>query len=82
MTAAIQGTPTPLQTGRSACYVYCVALVDQGANLGAIGIEGQEVSPVLYQRLGALVHDGPALPYQTHDQEVAQRWVLAHHQVV
>lgn len=70
------------RAARAARYLYCVARADQGLRLGPIGIEGRDVYTAGDGDLCAVVHDGPARPYQSEDPETVAGWVLAHHRVV
>ncbi len=63
-------------------YVYCIAPASEETSLGEIGIDGSEVYTVVHKEICALVHDHPAQPYQTANDETAASWLLAHHQVV
>ncbi len=67
------------QQGR---YLYCVADAGNKARLGQIGIEGSEVYTIPYRDICAMVHDCPAEPYRSSDQEKVKSWVLAHQKVV
>lgn len=65
-----------------ALYVYCI-VPDKGEfGLGKIGIDASEVFSIPGDGLSAVVHQCPALPYQTQDREIAAQWVAAHHRVV
>ena len=79
----VVNTPLPAMARELAArYLYCIAQAGEAVSLGAVGIEGREVYTVVLKDLCALVHDGPARPYQSEAPEVAAAWVLAHHQVV
>jgi hypothetical protein len=62
-------------------YVYGVATVS-AAKLGPIGIEGSEVYTIPYKELCAIVHNCPAEPYQSNDEEIVKSWVKAHQNVL
>jgi len=63
-------------------YVYCVADAAEQVNLGEIGIDGNEVYTIPYRDICAVVHNCPAQPYQSDDQEVVKAWVMTHQKVV
>ena len=63
-------------------YLYCVADAGERASLGEIGIEGAEVYTIPHRDICAVVHDCPAQPYQSGDQEVVKAWVMTHQKVV
>lgn len=67
------------QEGR---YLYCVADCGDGVSLGRIGLDGSEVYTIPYRDLCAVVHDCPAEPYGSGDQEKVKAWVLTHQRVV
>jgi vacuolar-type H+-ATPase subunit H len=50
--------------------------------LGEIGIEGKEVYAIPYRDICAVVHNCPAQPYRSDDQEVVKAWVMTHQKVV
>jgi len=68
--------------GEAGRYLYCIADAGQRMSLGEIGIEGNEVYTIPYKDICAVVHNCPAQPYQSEDQEVVQAWVMAHQKVV
>lgn len=63
-------------------YLYCVADSGEKASLGEIGVEEGTVYTIPYRDICAVVHDCPAKPYQSDDQEVVKAWVVAHQRVV
>lgn len=63
-------------------YLYCVADSGKSTSLGKIGIEGNEVYTLSYKDLCAVVHNCPAEPYASRDEEVVKEWVLTHQKVV
>jgi len=63
-------------------YVYCVADAAEKVSLGKLGIEGQKVYTIPYRDICAVVHDCPAQPYQSDDQQVVKAWVMTHQKVV
>ena len=66
-------------TGR---YVYCIAQASGEHNLGRIGLDGSEVYSIPVGGLCAVVHDCPAAPYSSDDEEVVRQWVVSHQTVV
>ena len=66
-------------TGR---YLYCIVEGDETANLGSIGIDGNEVYAISYKDLLAFVHDSPAEPYRSEDEEIVKGWIVTHQDVV
>ena len=63
-------------------YLYCIVEGGESVHFGSIGIEGNEVYTVPYNDLCAIVHNCPAEPYQSEDQEIVKGWVIAHQKVV
>ncbi|MCL4459062.1 MAG: GvpL/GvpF family gas vesicle protein [Chloroflexi bacterium] len=63
-------------------YLYCVADAGERVNLGAIGLEGNVVYTIPSKDICAVVHNCPAEPYQSDDQEVVTAWVMTHQKVV
>ncbi len=63
-------------------YLYCVVDRGERVSLGEIGIEGKEVYAIPYRDICAVVHNCPAQPYRSDDQEVVKTWVMAHQKVV
>jgi len=77
----------PLSTGETIVktegrYLYCVADAGESVSLGGIGIEGTEVYTMSYRDICAVVHNCPAEPYKSDDQEVVKVWVLTHQKVI
>ena len=74
----------PAPSGASARYVYGIVPCETGeaADLGCVGLEGARVYVVVWRRIGALVHDCLAEPYDSGNDAVAATWVLAHHEVL
>lgn len=68
--------------GVDGAYVYGV--VGKGAEVafGPMGIEGEEVYILWGESVGAVVHDGPARPYESSDEATVKRWLLAHQKVI
>ena len=66
-------------TGR---YVYCIGKGVTPVRFGKIGIEENEVYAIACGDLCAVVHDCPAVPYRSEDEEVVRHWVSAHQRVV
>lgn len=63
-------------------YLYCVADTGESVSLGEIGIEGSEVYTICHMDICAVVHNCPAEPYQSRDDEVVKAWVLTHQKVI
>ena len=63
-------------------YLYCIADSSESVSLGNIGIDGNEVHSIPYKNLCAIVHNCPAKPYESEDQEMVKEWVIAHQKVV
>jgi len=63
-------------------YLYCIADSSIAETLGDIGIEANEVYGIPYDDLCAIVHNCPARPYESEDQEIVKGWVIAHQKVV
>lgn len=68
----------------SARYVYGIVPADAGeaVDLGGVGLDGSRVYVVVRRRIGALVHDCPAEPYDSGGDAVVAQWVLAHNRVM
>lgn len=69
-------------TGEDGRYVYGIAACRRVLKLGKIGIDGNEVYTVPYRDLCAVVHNCPAEPYQSSDDEVVKNWVRTHQRVL
>jgi len=63
-------------------YLYCIADAGESVRLGEIGIAGNEVYTIPYKNICAVVHNCPAQPYQSDDQEIVKAWVMTHQKVV
>jgi len=63
-------------------YLYGVVVSRKVVRLGPIGIEGGEVYTIPYEGLSAIVHDCPAEPYQSLDEDTVKKWVKTHQNVV
>jgi len=63
-------------------YIYGVAAGGSMVTLGPIGIEGNEVYTIPYRELCAIVHNYPAEPYQSSDDEIVKNWVRTHQSVL
>ncbi|MFQ5902145.1 MAG: GvpL/GvpF family gas vesicle protein [Candidatus Binatia bacterium] len=68
--------------GQKGRYLYCIAAGGEKVSLGPIGIEGNEVYTLPYQRFCAVVHNCRAQPYTSADQEVVKPWFIVHQHVV
>ena len=71
-------------SGGSARFVYGIvpADADEAVDLGDVGLDGSRVYVIVRRRIGALVHDCPAEPYDSGDDAAIAQWVLAHHRVM
>lgn len=63
-------------------YLYGIVRGDAGDGFGPIGIDGEEVYIVWEEGVGAVVHDCPARPYESKDEETVKRWLLTHQEVI
>jgi|GEM_PF-175534 len=63
-------------------YLYGIVECNHEIILETSGIDGNEVYTISYKDISAVVHNCPAEPYKSDDQEVMTAWVLAHQQVV
>ena len=63
-------------------YLYCIVEGSEAVNLGRIGIEENEVYTIPYEDLSAVVHNCPAEPYKSEDEEIMKKWVIAHQNVI
>ena len=74
--------PSAIRHPQYGRYLYGVADWGEQTSLGRIGIEGHEVYTIPYQNLCAVVHNCPAQPYHSEDDDVVTGWVITHHHVV
>jgi hypothetical protein len=63
-------------------YIYGVAASTKAVSLGPIGIGGNEVHTIPYRGFCAIVHDCPAEPYQSSNEETVKEWVRTHQGVL
>jgi hypothetical protein len=63
-------------------YLYGVAVSGEMIRLGPIGIGGSEVYSIPYEGLSAIIHDCPAAPYDSPDENTVKNWVGAHQAVL
>jgi hypothetical protein len=63
-------------------YVYGIAAGGSMVRLGTIGIEGNKVYTIPYGEFCAIVHDCPAEPYQSSNEETVREWVRTHQGVL
>jgi len=63
-------------------YVYCVAESGEKCSLGNIGLDNNEVYSISHHDLCAVVHNCPAEPYSSDEQETVHRWAISHQKVV
>ena len=63
-------------------YLYCVAEGSEDLSIGNIGIDDNRVYTIGYKDLLAVVHDCPAVAYDSKDKEMVKKWIIAHQKVV
>lgn len=63
-------------------YLYCIADGGEAIHLDVAGIEDHEIYTIPFKDLSAVVHNCPAEPYQSEDQEKVKGWVLTHQEVM
>ena len=63
-------------------YIYGVVASEKAVSLGSIGIEGSEVYTIPCGGFCAIVHNCPAEPYQSGDEEDVKKWVRTHQGVL
>lgn len=63
-------------------YIYGVAASSKTVSLGPIGIGGNGVHTIPYGGFSAIVHDCPAEPYQSSDEQTVREWVRTHQSVL
>ncbi|MDA3831851.1 MAG: GvpL/GvpF family gas vesicle protein, partial [Spirochaetales bacterium] len=86
----IHDEPTPRDVGHRTSdvgpaegrYLYCVVEGSEEVSFGRIGIEDNEVYTIPYEDISAVVHNCPAEPYKSEDEEIMKGWVLAHQKVI
>jgi len=59
-----------------------VAARGRAVELGSIGIEGSNVYTIPYEGMCAIVHNCPAEPYQSNNDEIVKNWVKTHQNVL
>jgi len=71
-------------TGTKKDGLYLYALVEHRGEIpsGINGVDGEQVFPLPYRDLSAIVHACPLTPYASEDQAVVTGWVLTHEQVL
>jgi len=67
---------------KTAVYLYCVAEGSEESDFGEIGIDDNRVYTIGYQDLSAVVHDCPAVAYDSKDKEMVKKWIMTHQRVV
>jgi len=77
-----EAQPGEAAVGDDARYVYGIADKGVAVSLGPIGLEGSEVYTIPYKGVCAIVHNCPAQPYKSDDDEVVKGWVLTHQKVL
>jgi hypothetical protein len=63
-------------------YIYGVATSERAVNLGPIGIGDNEVYTIPCGAFCAIVHNCPAKPYQSTDEDTVKKWVRMHQGVL
>lgn len=64
-------------------YLYCVTNnVPKEEFLSYPGVDGQPVHSVSFKDISGIVHKCFTEPYDTHDDEIARKWVLSHQNIV
>ena len=67
---------------RKGLYLYCVAEGSQEIDLGNIGLEDNKVYTIPCKDLLAVVHDCPAVAYDSKNKDIVKKWIMAHQKVV
>ncbi|ELZ17972.1 gas vesicle synthesis protein GvpLGvpF [Haloterrigena salina JCM 13891] len=62
-------------------YLYCIVRADEGATLETTGVDGEPVSIVVADGIGAVVHDTDGI-YDSADLAQVRRWLVRHQTVV
>lgn len=63
-------------------YLYCIVEGNANEDFGNIGIENSRVYTIFFKDMSAVVHSCKAEPYNSKDDEIVKRWILAHQNVV
>jgi len=63
-------------------YLYCVVEGSEEVSFGKIGIEESEVYTIPYKDICGVVHNCPAEPYKSENEEIMKGWVMAHQNVI
>ena len=63
-------------------YLYCIAEGNEKTNFGNIGVDKTEVYTIPCEDLLAVVHNCQARPYESKDNELVKKWIIAHQEVV
>jgi len=71
-----------MSQNNKARYVYCVAEVGEKISLGNIGLDDNEVYSIPYHDLCAMVHNCPAEPYSSDEEETVRQWAIGHQKVI
>ncbi|MEN4007036.1 MAG: GvpL/GvpF family gas vesicle protein [Methanobacterium sp.] len=77
-----EDAPAGVVSGNDGRYLYCVADSGEEMSLGDIGIENSEVYTIPYNDICAVVHNCPAEPYKSDDDEVVKSWIMKHEKVI
>jgi len=75
----VGGSKNPRGEGR---YIYCVVEGEHRDTMGDVGIEREEAFTIPGGGLSAVVHACPAFPYDSENQEIIEKWVTTHDNVV
>lgn len=67
------------QPGR---YVYGIGGKGVQEKLGAIGLDGNEVYTIPYKDVCIIVHDCPAEPYKSEDEDMVKDWLFTQQEVL
>ena len=63
-------------------YIYCIVEGNTNEDFGSTGIENSKVYTIPFKDVSAVVHSCKAEPYNSKDDEIVKRWILAHQNVV
>ena len=66
----------------AALYLYCIAEGNGKINFGKIGVDETEVYTIPCEDLLAVVHNCQPTPYESKDNELVKKWIIAHQKVV
>ena len=69
-------------TSKKGIYLYCITEGSNKLDFGQIGVDGNRVYTIPYRDLLAVVHDCRAAAYDSQDEEMVKKWVVAHQKIV